>query len=230
MRTTRLALVTTALIAAGVLAGCGVAETGVRPGVAAQVGETEISVTDVDTLSSDFCAAVEPNLQQGGTVATMGAVRGVALTTLVSRAIADGIAEDYDVQPGSLYRDAVKQLSVQAARLDDAQAEAFMTVNSYPSYLQDILSAAATKRLQSLGEAEPSQEAIDAAAQQLYSTWPAENGLELDPRFGRAFVDGRFVASDTGLSVPVSEVGKRDVDGEETPPWADSLPDSLRCG
>lgn len=230
MRTTRLALVATVLTVAGALSGCGAAETGARPGIAAQVGDTAIGVAEVDSLSSDFCGAVEPGLRQAGNVVTMNAVRGVALTALVARTIADGIADDYDVTTGATYRDAVNQLTAQAASLDGVQAEAFLTVNTYPAYLQDILTSAAVKHLEFLGETEPSQESIDAVAQELYSAWPAEHGLELDPRFGRAFVDGRFVPTDTGLSVPVSEVGTRSAAGEEAPPWAGALPDSLRCG
>ena len=58
-----------ALLLAGGLSGCGVAGTDFHPGVAAQVGDETITVSEVDSVASNYCSAITSQLQSNNQVA-----------------------------------------------------------------------------------------------------------------------------------------------------------------
>ena len=95
----RLAVAAAGVLAAGLLGGCGVADEGVRPGTAAEVGDTMISLDEVEEAAEDLCDLRSEDPATRGAPVSGAEVRTRALQNLVLTAIADGIAEERDIEP-----------------------------------------------------------------------------------------------------------------------------------
>lgn len=223
---TRISGAVIALVLAGTLTGCGI-DTGANPGVAARVGDVIVSNRDVNQTSVNLCGAVEPQLQ--GQVVPMGYVRSAVVTNLLVREVADGIAEEYGVSAGDTYEEVAAAAEEQVADLDEDEIDAYVLMNGTNQYVNDILLAAAEKSLAVEGvSADQDPQLVQQRAGEIMAAWPVEQGVEFDPRYGVAFVDGQFASVDTSISAPVSEVAQR-ASSEDTS-WAAELPAGLRCG
>lgn len=212
-----------AAVATVLLSGCGSAS----PGVAARIGDQTITVNDVDAESLLICQAVEADLQQP---LPMGLARYQILTGQISRAIADQIAEEYDVAAGEVYDSAVSATEVQMADYPEETQETLVTVSTTQTYVESILEAASRQALAAEGVAEPTQDQIAERSQDLFATWPDSHTLEIDPRFGFTFVDGGFVQAETGASLAVSDTAKAGQAAEPDPAVTAQLPAAQRCG
>ena len=72
-------LATSALLLSGVLSGCGTAGTGFHPGVAAQVGDDQITVSHVDEVTGNYCSAIQQQLSADNQVLPLRFLRsGIA--------------------------------------------------------------------------------------------------------------------------------------------------------
>jgi hypothetical protein len=188
-----------------VLSSCGDAE----PGVAVRVGDELITLDQVDELTPEFCAAIEPSLSGGDaaqarSVYAMSELKAYVARQLASQSVADQIAAEYDVAPGETYQAAVAQQRDIAQSLPEKSRETYLKLSTMGAYVQDILSAAARAALVDEGLANPSQEEISARAGDLFSRWPDEHGLKVDPRLGFTDLQGNG-AIDTSVSLPLSE-------------------------
>ncbi len=188
-----------------VLSACGDAE----PGVAVRVGEELITLDQVDELTPEFCAAIEPSLSGGDaaqarSVYAMSELRAYVARQLASESVADQIAEEYGVGPGETYQAALAQQRDVAQSLPEKSRDTYLKLSTMGAYVQDILSAAARAALVDEGLANPSQEEISARAGDLFSRWPDEHGLKVDPRLGFTDLQGSG-ATDRSVSFPLSE-------------------------
>lgn len=216
-----------AIVAAGlVLSACG----NLTPGVAAQVGDETISTQRVDAVATSYCTALSDQLEAQGTVVPMSFVKRSAVYSLTLRSMADQIAEEFGVTPGSTYRHALAQQEVQARSVPEEARADFLEVSTANAYASDVLDQVGRIKLAAAGVANPTLEQIGEAGMDVFRVWPDINGLEFDPRYGLEHRDGEVEPVDTNTSVAVSEQALRGLDEEPTPAYVASLPAAQRCG
>ncbi len=218
-----------ALTSAGMLSGC----AGAQPGVAAQVGDETISVSEVNRLSDGYCAAYERQLKGDGTVLPMEVVTTNVVQTLTMTAIARQLADDYDVTPSATYEENLANLEQAGDALADDAGEAKVTVESGIAYVNDILEQIGRKTLAEDGVTDPSVEDATARGKELLSTWIAVNDPEIDPQYGLKLVQLQPEFVDTTVSFPASDTAKQgalEPGAEDQAAYAKTLPESQRCG
>lgn len=224
-----------ALAAAGlVLSGCG----GAHPGVAVEVGDREISTRRVDTAARHLCTALREleDLESGDQVYSMAFVRQRVVGLLTLRAQTEQIAEEYDVEPGAAYRDAVAQTETAAAPLaDDVRAD-YVEVWTAGELAGDVLEQVGRIELEEKGVEDPTPEQVGQAGIDVFTVWPDVHGVEVDPRYGLENADGLLSPVDTSVAVAVSEPARDGLAAalaspqEQDVAYARSLPPEQRCG
>ena len=140
-----------ALTSAGMLSGC----AGAQPGVAAQVGDETIRVSDVNRLSDGYCAAYERQLEGDGTVLPMEVVTSNVVQTLTMTAVARQLAEEHGVEPSTTYEQNLANLEQAGDALADDAGEAKVTIESGLAYVNDILEQIGRKTLAEDGVTDP---------------------------------------------------------------------------
>ena len=150
-----------ALTTAGLLSGC----AGAQPGVAAQVGDETIQVSDVNRLSDGYCAAYERQLEGDGTVLPMEVVTSNVVQTLTMTAVARQLAEEHGVEPSTTYQQNLANLEQAGDALADDAGEAKVTIESGLAYVNDILEQVGRKTLAEDGVTDPTVEDADGARQ-----------------------------------------------------------------
>lgn len=224
MSKTRLGVV--AAVAAGLfLSGCGSAS----PGVAVQVGDQDISINRVDELAGEYCRALEDQLTGNSQVVPQRYFRGGIAGTLAMRSIAEQLAEDYDVKPGSEYTKKVAELQQNVAVLEDDVQEAVITVETSPTYVEAVQRSVGESLLAQEG-AEQGYDAQVARGKAEFDQWIVANDVRFDPSLGIALVDGQIASADSALSVPVSDQAVAGAEPEPNQTYARSLPETHRCG
>jgi hypothetical protein len=207
-RTTMLALV--AAGAALGLTGC----TGqLTPGVAAEVGDDTITMTQTDDFAAGLCAFTAANGQSSPTAEA----RRSSLNTLIVAQLAhdhadrEGVDIDQDVVTETLtsVEGALKELS-------EPEREDFLEDVRYVVEGDSIIQQTVIEQLQASGQ-EPTQETAQAAQQELLTEWADEAGVEVDPRFG-VWEDNHIEPKSGSISVPT----ERDT--------ATDSPSFLTCG
>ena len=124
------------------LSGCGVAGTEFHPGVAAQVGDDTITTRHVDDVTDGYCSTIETLSADQGAEQQRIPLRYLAhefATDLVIRSIAEQLADDYDVEAGTAYRQAMAALEPQVAELSDHERDAALEIEGAQAYYQDVL-------------------------------------------------------------------------------------------
>ena len=218
-----------ALTTAGLLSGC----AGAQPGVAAQVGDETIQVSDVNRLSDGYCAAYERQLEGDGTVLPMEVVTSNVVQTLTMTAVARQLAEEHGVEPSTTYEQNLANLEQAGDALADDAGEAKVTIESGLAYVNDILEQVGRKTLAEDGVTDPTVEDATARGKELLSTWIAVNEPEIDPQYGLKLVELQPEYVDTAVSFPVSDSAKGGAlapGDEDQAAYARTLPDSQRCG
>jgi peptidyl-prolyl cis-trans isomerase SurA len=218
-RTRLIALASASLL---LLTGCGSVD--LHPGVAAQVGDDTISMSQVDDVTRSYCSAAESQLQAGQVLAQRY-LRGQVAGALALRAAVDQFADEQDVTPTEDYQKAVDQAkaSPTLAGLPADQAQALIDVQGIPIYVQAVEKAVGEKQ----GAAD---DAATKAGQEAFLGWLDDQDIELDPRLGVSIEKGTTTGADTSLSYALGETAtKADADDPDTT-YAATLPDSQRCG
>ena len=225
-RTRVLGLAVVAVLASGLLGACGTAS----PGVAAQVGDEQITVNRVDELAAEYCQAFEDQFEGNGEVVPHRYLRGGILGILARKSVAEQLAEKYDVQPGSLYDEKVSQVEHSVAALPDEVHESIVTVETASAYIEAIQAAVGEVLLDREGVTGAEYSDQIARGQREFDDFVAEQGVEFDPQFGIELVDGQVTPVDTSLSFAVSDDATNGSAEQPDPAYAGSLPDSHRCG
>jgi hypothetical protein len=237
-RSLRRAAIGTAVVGLA-LSGCGVAGDSLRPGLAAQVGETEISLDRVDESSSELCDMITFLSREGSATAVPGSVvRDNTLQYTVLRELGDQLSEEYDVAAGDIYRSSLERNQGQLSELgvsSDVLDEVVPMLSS-GDYFLDIAQQIGQRELDLSAQEDTRQEGI-AEGLRIAREWEAEHGIEVNPRFSDLSIgdlEEILKVEDGSLSVPVSDFAKQanepvDPEAPDTS-YADSLPDSQRCG
>lgn len=218
----RLSTAVTLGVAGLLLTGCGSAS----PGVAAQIGDQELSVRQVDSATAHYCTA----LGELESEVPMSYVRQFVVQLLAVRSQTEQIAEDYGVQPGSTYLNDVAQRQGTAATQPEEVREDYVELASTTAYAQDILDQVGAIELDNQGIGDATAEQVSQAGVDVFNRWPDVNGIDIDPRFGLQNVDGTLTVVDTSTSVAVSDTAKAGLATEPDTAFAQSLPQTHRCG
>lgn len=222
MSKTRLMTAATTVVAGLLLTGCGSA----APGVAVRVGDEELSVRHVDSVTENYCTAVGELESE----VPMGFVRQYVVQLLTLRSQASQIADDYGVEPGSTYANDVAQRQGTADTKPEEVRDDYVELASTTAYAQDILDQVGRIVLEERGVADPTSEQVTEAGIDVFDQWPDANGIEIDPRYGLEAVDGALRPVDTNTSVAVGDMAKAGLETEPDPAFAETLPANHRCG
>jgi hypothetical protein len=226
IRRARIAAAAAGVVAAGLLTGCGIADEGVRPGVAAEVGDTTISLDDVEDAAEKLCDLRGEDPTTKGVPVSGAEVRTRALQTLVLRTIADGMAEDYDVTPSPSFAN----LEEAADDAGTVQAREVLGLSYFVNTMQVVGAQEAP------GAAAQDQLAAGIAAAQ---KWTEREGVKTNPVFPDIAVGDVALefTRDDDLSVAVSDFAEdaladadRLAQQEGDSAYAATLPESQRCG
>lgn len=210
-------------LAALTLTGCGA----IRPGTAVEVGDETISLARVDEVSTDFCSAIEPQLEGQAETIPHGYFRGGIAGTLALRSVSDQIADEYGVTADSEeYLQSLSDLRQGVAAVPEDLRDSVIEVESAPAYVEAVQAAVGEVVLDGDGEYED----FVAAGTEEFEAWIAENGVEFDPSLNTVIKDGTIGTADRSLSFPVSEKAKAGLAEQPDSVAARQLTDSQRCG
>ncbi len=226
MSKTRLMTAATLGVAGLMLSGCGSA----TPGVAVQVGDEELSVREVDAAASEMCTALGDQFEAQNTGLPMGFVRQGTLQLLTLRAQAMQSADDYGVEPGSSYLNAVAQSRRTAATMPSEVQDTYVELTSANALASDIVDQVGTIVLDERGVTNATTEQVTQAGIDVFNQWPDANGVDIDPRYGLESVDGVLTPIDTNTSVAVGKTAKDGLKTEPDAAFARTLPLTHRCG
>ncbi len=206
------------------LTGCG----GLRPGVAVQVGDETISTSEVDDISTDFCEAITPQLDQEASTYNNVYLRGGIVGTLAMRTIAEQVAAEHGVDPtqNREYKQRILDVRRQAASLPEDVRDSVIEVQSAPPYVETVQTMVGRQLLDGDGD----REAFRSRGQQEFDRWVAENGVEFDPAFNVVIRDGTIAQEDQSVSHAVSDEARQGEKPSWDEPVARELPRSHRCG
>jgi hypothetical protein len=224
--TSRPILAVVAIAATGLLSACG----GAQPGVAARVGDQTITVSDVNRITDGYCRAYERQLEGEGTVVPMSIISGNVVQTLAMTAAAEQLAEDFDITPSATYAAALANLEQTVTSLEEDAANARVELERSVDYVTDVLTQVGRAQLEADGVAEPSTDDSLAKGQDALNTWLSANEPQIDPQYGLALVEVQPEVRDTSTSFAVSDLAKQGASGQVDPAYAQSLPESQRCG
>ena len=214
----------------GALSGCGVAGTSFHPGVAAQVGDDQISVTRVDEVASIYCSAIREQLSGDNQVLPLRYLRGGVAGQLALVVAAKQLAEEHGVEAGAQYDQKVAELQGAVATLPEAQQDAVIEVESSATYISGVEQAVGAKVLREQGTAQPTTAEAGQAGQKALNAWLNDHDVDIDPQFGVELKNGQAVPVDTSLSHAVGSTAKNGDADTPDPAYAGSLPSSHRCG
>lgn len=221
------------------LSGCGVANDSLRPGLAAQVGETEIELDQVDDAAADLCDMITFLSDQGAAPTVPGSVvRDNSLKYAVLREMGEQLAGDYGVEAGDLYRGSIDASRSQLAAIgvDEDTLDIVVPTLTSGDYFLDVVQQIGQGELD-LSPAQDTQQLGMAEGLRIAQEWEDEHGLEVNPRFSDMSIGDINEIVQThpeSLSVAVSDFATQALAGvDATAPdqsYAESLPDPQRCG
>ena len=173
-RTTKVAAV---IVAAVALAGC----AGLHPGVAAKVGDETITIREVDDFAHGLCVYL-PNTPNGPS--THANARSLAVGILVRSALANQYGDRTSFQlDQSQIEASLKSVESGVKDLSDDEREQFLDAVRESLEGEQFASLAARSALLAQGKNVDDQ-TVQAEVTRLYTEWSADEGVELDPRFG----------------------------------------------
>lgn len=213
------------------LTGCGVAGTQFHPGVAAQVGDETITTRHVDEVTSNYCKAIErvnqDSAQGGGQQTPLRYLSHEFANSLVIRAVAERLADEYDVQPTGDYQANLAQLEPQLEPLTEDEADAVREVIGANDYADNVLTQIGEQLLEDEGTTDSTPEDQLAAGRDRLAEWADDNDVEVNPRYAIEF--GTPEQVDTDLSYAVGEAATGGLVAQADPAYTSSLPDHLVC-
>lgn len=211
------------------VAGCGVTDAGVKPGLAVEVDGLDLGLAKVDGVVADYCALLASN-PQAQAVPTVAIRSSFARGWAQARAV-DALARKYDVAlpADPLPRSVVENDFAQIGAVTSANYDSLAWLSGLQARLNQPLAQIGEKASAEAGAPVTGDAAIGAGVEQV-EKWLDENDLRLNPVFGEFDPKtGAFV--DDVLSVPVSSEAKSTVDTRKfTAEQVAALPASQRCG
>jgi hypothetical protein len=178
---------------------------GARPGVAASVGSDDITESQVATMAADYCSAAERQLQGQNVVLTRAWVSRVVLSALINRAVAERLAEKYDVTTGATYAQSAAAIEQATKQLAPGQAKAVLEVETAQKYVDDITVAVGRKVLEDQGATGVGTDEATAAGKDELGKMVAALDPQIDPKYGIVMGDTEPRYVDTSSSFAFSE-------------------------
>lgn len=215
------------LAAVALLSGCA---GSAAPGVAVDVDGDEITVSRVDRATAAVCTSVEPDLRGAGNTVALSQVRQFVVSLLAASSQATQLADEYGVEPGAEYSRQVAQLRLTSKAFPADTRDDYVDVMSAESLVNAVVDAVGREALSRDGITDPTVEEVAQRGQDLFTSWPDQHPVEIDPRYGLAVVDGQVAPADTNLSVAVGDAAKAGQAAEPDPVYARTLPAAHRCG
>jgi hypothetical protein len=200
------------------------------PGVAVDVDGETISVADVDRAAAAVCTSLEPDLRGASNTVAMTNVQQYVVSLLTAAEQARRLADEHGVDPGAEFSRAVAQSRQTAKAFPEETRDDYVEVMSAEPLVNAVVDAVGRASLAQDGIAEPTVEQVAQRGQDLFTSWPDQHPVEVDPRYGLAMDGGQLRAADTNLSVAVGEVAKAASAAEPDPVYARTLPAGQRCG
>ena len=219
-----------ALLLAVGLSGCGVAGADFHPGVAAQVGDESITVSQVDSVASSYCSAITNQLQSNNQVLPMNYLRTGVASRLTLVAAAKQFAADKGVSAGAQYDQKVAQLHGAVTSLPQDQQDAVITIESSADYITGVEQAVGKQELKAQGTTKASAADEAAAGKKAFSAWLADQSISIDPQFGLKIEQDQTVPTDTSISYALSDTARSGAASTPDQTYAAGLPASNRCG
>ena len=231
MKANRLLLLAVAGASMLTLSGC--AQSG---NVAAHVGDTTVSTSDVDFLTQMQCetldrAAKQP-AQGAQPVQTVprSQVRTDILNTLVQAEVNRELASrenlSYDT---TMLRNVMAQFEPVVKQAPEQDQDRFRTLVEliYRGQLQAYTRA--ESELAAQGVSSPTQDQVDQAVAAVQAKFRKGVAIDVNPEYG-ADADGVAGKVDPSLSVAVSSFAKQAKSAQPDPSWVSKLPADQRCG
>lgn len=217
------------LLLAG-LSGCGVAGTDFHPGVAAQVGDDTVSVSEVDSVASSYCSAIVGQLQGNNQVLPLRYLRGGIAGQLALVAGARQFADENSVDAGRQYDQKVAELESAVSQLPEDQQDAVIKVEGSTTYISGVEMAVGKKLLKEQGTSKPQPSDATAAGEKAFGDWLDGQDVSIDPQFGVEIKDAKAVPADTSVSYALGDTASKGNAQSPDQSYAAALPASHRCG
>jgi peptidyl-prolyl cis-trans isomerase SurA len=213
------------------LAGCGVAGTQFRPGVAAEVGDQTITTRHVDQVTDDACQALQKlNQDPSGAGSERTPLRQISrqvASALIEKAAAEQLAEQYDVTPSPDYKTGVAQAEGQLSAVSGAQKDAVLEVIDAQSYSSDVLTQIGEIELEKQGTEDSTAEDQFNEGLKVLADWKGDHDVVVNPKYG---IDpGSNDVVDTNLSVAAGTTAENGLVADPDTSYTDALPDNLVC-
>jgi hypothetical protein len=228
-----LAVAACLLLGGGLLSGCGVSDDQLRPGVAAQVGDDEIGLDEIDETIEVACSFFVDQEQPGF---PRSLARQQFVSALVQRSAAAQALEEAGLSVGADYQQAAGRIETENAQIPADQREPFVLLNEAAVFVDAaaaLLGEAATEG-EEAAPADP--EAAAQAGSAEIASWIEANDVEINPVFRLTVSDGQVIADEGGASVPASDFARSTLldpltaSNEQVAATADLLPPSQLCG
>lgn len=224
-----------ALVAGMLLSGCGLTDPAFRPGAAAQVGSTTIGLEQVEEAGDSLCDLYESLVEAGvDRPVSRGWTREMGVLMLVLRELGDRLSVEHDVTPSEEFQQQQTGIREQFARaeVEPDIVERVVPIAASAQYFLDIV-----RQLGADAAEGDSPDAAYGAGIEVVQEWVDEHGLEVNPRFDDIeFVGGTELLERkrADLSVAVSDFAEQAQEytsaSQPDPSFAESLPESQRCG
>lgn len=214
-----------AVACVALLGGCASA----RPGVAAQVGSSRITLAEVDEASVNLCKAFLPQIETEGGTYPLKVLSGFVVGSLTRQAIARQVADELGIKTPATYADQVAAVEAAAEQIAAEVRETYLELSIAGPYADAIMLEAGRQALADEGVAEAPPEEQLVRGQRVFAAWVEENQVEIDPRYSLQVVEGNVVAADTSTSVAVSPAALTGQAEQMDPAAAAQLPSSQRC-
>jgi hypothetical protein len=212
-----------AVLAVLALTGCGA----LRPGTAVEVGDETITTSRLDEVTSDFCRAIEPQLEGEAESIQNSFLRSYVAGTMALRSVADQVAAEFGVEAdGDEYLQQLADLRQGVESVPEDIRESVIDVESAAPYVEAIQAAVGEEVLDGAGE----DAELVVAGREEFDAWISENGVEFDPSLNTEIKDGAFSIRDAAVSFAVSERAKSGMAEQPNAVAARELTDAQRCG
>jgi len=213
------------LVAGLLLSGCAGSAS---PGVAARIGDETISSSRVEQATENMCTALRNRFAEQP--APLRDVRTGVVQLLAVDAMAEQIADEYGVTPGSAYERNVGENKDFAANLPEEVRDDYVEVMSAQVLVSDVLEQVGQIKLQEQGITDGTVDQARRAGADVFTTWPNTHTYDIDPKYGLKMVDGVLESVDTDLSLAVSDLATSGAATEVDPAYTGQLALHHRCG
>ena len=212
-------------LAAILLTGC----AGASPGVAVRVGEETITTNELDERVSEYCTALEQQLEANATTVLNRIFRAGMAGSMAERSMAEQVAEQYAVEAGQLYDDKVASVEQGVSVLPEDVQDVVVDVETKATYVEAIKAAVGEQLLVEESATHGTYTERVQRGQQAFDDWAADNEVTFDPALGVDLVDGKLTSVDTSLSYAVTQEARDAKVEQPDPSYSRQQPSAQRC-